>query len=91
MIYVKFCHIHLFWVSMDKQLFNDLLKKAGLSKKEFGEILGTTGATISNWGNEDREIPYWVESWLELYIENQHCKQIKEAIAKSGVCDLIHE
>lgn len=74
---------------MDKHAFNDLLKIARLSKKEFAEILGTTGGTISNWGNEDREIPYWVESWLSLYIENQHCKKIKEAISKSGVCDLM--
>ncbi len=74
---------------MNKYAFNDLLKSAGLSKKEFAKILGTTGGTISNWGNEGREIPYWVESWLHLYIENQHCKQIKEAITKSGVCDLM--
>jgi DNA-binding transcriptional regulator YiaG len=65
---------------MDKKLFNDLLKKAGLSKKEFAEILGTSGGAISNWGNEDREIPYWVESWLNLYIENMQCKKLKEAI-----------
>ncbi len=74
---------------MDKYIFNNLLKTAGLSKKEFGEILGTTGATISNWGNEDREIPYWVESWLNLYIENLQCKKIIEAIKESGVCDVI--
>ena len=74
---------------MDKHAFNAMLKTAGLSKKEFAEILGTTGGTISNWGNEDREIPYWVESWLELYIENMHCKKIKEAIQESGVCDLM--
>lgn len=74
---------------MDKYIFNNLLKTAGLSKKEFGEILGTTGATISNWGNEDREIPYWVESWLNLYIENLQCKNIIEAIKDSGVCDVI--
>jgi hypothetical protein len=74
---------------MDKHTFNALLKKAELSKKEFGEILGTTGGTISNWGNEDREIPYWVESWLSLYIENMHCKKIKEAIKDSGVCNVI--
>ena len=76
---------------MDKYAFNDLLKTAGLTKKECAEILGTTGGTISNWGNEGREIPYWVESWLHLYIENQHCKQIKEAISKSGVCDLMNQ
>lgn len=74
---------------MDKHTFNTMLKSAGLSKKEFGEILGTTGGTISNWGNEGREIPYWVESWLKLYIENLHCRKIKEAILKSGVCDSI--
>jgi DNA-binding transcriptional regulator YiaG len=74
---------------MDKYIFNNLLKTAGLSKKDFGEILGTTGATISNWGNEDREIPYWVESWLNLYIENLQCKKIIEAIKESGVCDVI--
>lgn len=72
---------------MDKHVFNNLLKTAGLSKKEFGEILGTSGATISNWGNEGREIPYWVESWLQLYIENMQCKKIKEAIQESGVCN----
>jgi DNA-binding transcriptional regulator YiaG len=71
---------------MDKQLFNDLLKTAGLSKKEFGELLGTTGATISNWGNEGREIPYWVESWLSLYIENMQCKKLKEALMESNIC-----
>lgn len=71
---------------MDKQLFNDLLKTSGLSKKEFGELLGTTGATISNWGNEGREIPYWVESWLSLYIENMQCKKLKEALMESNIC-----
>ncbi|MDD3770166.1 MAG: XRE family transcriptional regulator [Sulfuricurvum sp.] len=72
--------------SFSKQQFNLMLKTANLSKKEFAEILGTTGGTISNWGNEDRDIPYWVESWLKLYIENQQCRKIKEAIKESGVC-----
>ena len=70
---------------MDKHAFNNLLKTAGLSKKEFADILGTSGGTISNWGNEDREIPYWVESWLNLYIENLRCKELKEAISKCGI------
>lgn len=71
---------------MDKQTFNALLKVAGLSKKEFAEILGTTGGTISNWGNEEREIPYWVKSWLNLYIENLQCKKLKEALIESNIC-----
>lgn len=95
LIYVCECftiieYLNRYERDMEKQTFNDMLKKAGLSKKEFGEILGTTGGTISNWGNEGREIPYWVESWLELYIENRQCRKIKEAIEQSGVCDLIN-
>jgi hypothetical protein len=76
---------------MNKYAFNDLLKTAGLSKKEFAQILGTTGGTISNWGNEGREIPYWVESWLNLYIENMHCKQIRKALQESGICGVIEK
>lgn len=74
---------------MDKHLFNELLKQAGLSKKEFGEKLGTSGPTISNWGNEGREIPYWVESWLQLYIENMQCKKMRQLLKESGICQEI--
>lgn len=67
---------------MDYNRFNMRLKEAGLSKKEFGAIIGTSGATISNWGNEQREIPYWVASWLDLYIENLRYRDLKDAIKK---------
>jgi len=72
---------------MDKQLFNDLLEQAGLSKKEFATIVGTSAGTISNWGNEDREIPYWVHTWLNLYIENRSCKKLKTMLRESGLCN----
>jgi hypothetical protein len=29
-----------------------------------------------NW-ESSQNIPYWVESWLKLYIENNACKKIK--------------
>lgn len=76
---------------MEKQTFNELLKKAGLSKKEFGEMLGTSGPTISNWGNEGREIPYWVESWFKLYFENIECRKFKEALKESGLCEVLKD
>jgi DNA-binding XRE family transcriptional regulator len=71
---------------MDKHFFNDLLDQAGLSKKEFAQIVGTSPGTISNWGNEDREIPYWVESWLQLCIENKACKELRTLLKQSGLC-----
>jgi DNA-binding transcriptional regulator YiaG len=70
---------------MDKTLFKNLLNQAGLSKKEMSEILGITYGTLANWGSS-KEIPYWVESWLNLYIENKHCKELKEII-KEHVCN----
>lgn len=72
---------------MDNQKFKELLKTAGLSKKSFGELVGTTGQVVSNWNTEGREIPYWVESWLNLYIENKKCKDLKQMIKDSGVCE----
>ena len=70
---------------MDKDLFKGLLKKAKLSKKEFAEILGIPYSTANSWGNNGRDYPYWVQSWLSLYIENKECKELKEII-RENVC-----
>jgi hypothetical protein len=48
--------------------------------------LGTSAGAVSNWGNDDREIPYWVESWMNLYIENMRCKKLKDALIQSDIC-----
>ncbi len=71
---------------MDKLLFNDLLTKARLSKKEFAAIVGTSQGSMNNWGTSGRDIPYWVETWLTLYIENKECKELKRLL-KDTVCD----
>lgn len=54
---------------MEKEEFNKLLKEADLSQKELSNILKTSNQAINNWGSNDREIPYWVKSWLENYIK----------------------
>jgi DNA-binding transcriptional regulator YiaG len=71
---------------MDKTLFADLLKKAGLSKKEFAAKVGTSAGAVSNWGSAGRDIPYWVHSWLLLYVENKDCKELKR-ILEDTVCN----
>ena len=68
---------------MSNEELKELLKKAGLSKKAFSEILGTSNQALNNWAT--RGVPYWVESWLNLYIENKECKELKEIIRES-VC-----
>lgn len=70
---------------MDKKTFNDLLKKSELGKKELAGLIGTSGATVNNWGSSGRNVPYWVESWLNLYVENKNLKEIKQLIQDSGL------
>ena len=71
---------------MDKILLNELLTRAKLSKKEFAALIGTSAGAVSNWGTANRDIPYWVNSWLTLYIENAQCKELKQLL-KETVCD----
>jgi len=70
---------------MNNDVFKELLKKAGLTKKAFSEILGTSTQSVNNWGSNGRDFPYWVQSWLTLYIENKECKELKEII-RENVC-----
>jgi len=70
---------------MDRNTFKELLKKAGLTKKSLSEILETSYNTVNGWGTNDRGYPYWVESWLSLYIENKDCKELKKII-RENVC-----
>jgi len=72
---------------LNKDTLNRLLKDAQLSKKHFAELLNTSQQTVNNWGSNGRDIPYWVESWLNLYIDNKNCKDLKQMIKDSGVCE----
>ena len=70
---------------MNNEEFKALLKKASLTKKSFSELLGVSYNAVNGWGTNGRDYPYWVESWLSLYIENKDCKELKEII-KENVC-----
>ena len=85
LIYDILLHI-IWWRTMEKENFKQLLKKADFNKRTFSEYLGLKYQSVNSWGNNGRSIPYWVESWLNLYIDNKECKQIKEILKDSGVC-----
>jgi len=59
---------------LDIQEFRDILKKNKMSLKDFAEESGVPYRTITGWGKNDREVAPWVESWLELYFENEKIK-----------------
>jgi len=69
---------------MNNQAFEELLKTAGLSKKDFATLVEMNYNSVTNWNKSDK-IPQWVNSWLTLYIENSECKKLK-ALLKETVC-----
>jgi len=53
---------------MDKEKLKLLLLNAKLKKKDLSILLGVAQSTVNNWGSS-KEIPYWLESWLNFYIK----------------------
>jgi DNA-binding transcriptional regulator YiaG len=67
---------------MEKEELNNLLKKAGLTKKELSIILDCSPQTINNWGST-QNIPYWVQSWLENYIQSKELEKLKSILGSN--------
>ena len=72
---------------MDKEEFKNLLKKAKLTKSSFSRLLGLKYQSVNTWGNNSRGIPYWVKSWLHLYILNTQYNNLKEVLKNSNICN----
>ena len=70
---------------MNNQAFEKLLKLSELSKKDFAKLVEMNYNSVTNWNKSDK-IPQWVNSWLNLYIENAKCKELKQLL-KETVCD----
>ena len=66
-------------IKLNREKFNILLKQANLTKKEFCAILNIAYPTVNNWGSS-KDIPYWVESWLENYIKSKSYEDIKDKV-----------
>lgn len=58
---------------MEFDIFLEKLKEAGLSKEEFTKKTGLNLNTLRGWATErqGRKTQVWVDSWLELYIDNK--------------------
>lgn len=73
---------------MELDKFKELLKKAGFNKKTFAEYIQLSHSTVNNWGSANRPpVPEWVGIFLNLYIENKNCKELKQIIKEKGLCE----
>ena len=71
---------------MDRDEFNELLKKAELTKKEFAEIIDMRYSSVNNWGSS-QQFPRWVKSWLENYIKAKDIDKVAQTIKPYIDCD----
>ena len=76
----------IFWSGMEKEIFKQLLKKADFNKRTFSQYLGLKYQSVNSWGNNGRNIPYWVESWFFFYFDNNKYMLLKEILNDRGVC-----
>ena len=70
---------------MDKKEFNILLKKAGLTKKEFSNISNVPYNTIAGWGSHKKPVPTWVKPFLENYIKAKRFETAKKALCDEPI------
>jgi len=65
---------------MKKDEFDDTLKRIGMSRQEFADITNLSYGAVSNWHDEKKPVPGWVDSWLENYISKKKYENIKNII-----------
>ena len=70
---------------MNYEIFEVLLKQANINKKEFANLVEMNYTSITNWKNTDN-VPKWVKSWLQNYIEKCKHEKLKETLRDVGVC-----
>lgn len=71
-------------IAMEQRELKILLSQAKLSKKEFAQMVGISQQSVNNWGS-NKNIPYWVKSYLQNYIKLRQYEEIKDKIQELGI------
>lgn len=65
---------------MLKKDFDEKIKNLRLSRQDFCKLTGLAYSSVSNWNDESKPIPKWVDSWLENYGKAKVLNEISRAI-----------
>ncbi len=69
---------------MTNEEFKQLLKKAGLNKKEFAKVANISYNTVMSWGIKTKtrnvQVPSWVKPFLQNYIKAKTLDNVKDVI-----------
>lgn len=64
---------------MLKKEFDKKIKSLGLTRQDFCNMTGLAYSSVSNWNDNNKPIPIWVDSWL---LNHEKAKVLDE-ISKS--------
>ncbi|CAA6810340.1 MAG: Unknown protein [uncultured Sulfurovum sp.] len=73
---------------MEYKKFKEVLKKNQLTVKKFSELAGISYATCNTWSNRGA-VSAWVESWLNLYIQNKNLKENNSTVSNEEYQELL--
>jgi hypothetical protein len=73
---------------MEYQKFKEILKNNKLTVKKFSELANISYNTCNTWSKRG-VVSDWVESWLNLYINNKNLQQNNKEITDNEYQELL--
>ncbi|EAJ5113698.1 hypothetical protein CYA75_06545, partial [Campylobacter coli] len=65
-----------------KREFDEKIKSLGLTRQDFCNITGLAYSSVSNWNDNNKPIPIWVDSWLINYEKSLALDELLNIIEK---------
>ncbi|MCW1345427.1 hypothetical protein OLQ15_02125 [Campylobacter jejuni] len=67
---------------MLKREFDEKIKSLGLTRQDFCNITGLAYSSVSNWNDNNKPIPIWVDTWLLNYEKSLALDELLNIIEK---------
>lgn len=67
---------------MKKQEFDKILKDIDLTRQEFANLTNMSYSSVSNWHDEKKPVPGWVQSWLDNYVKAKSYSDVRDTVFK---------
>ncbi|EAL3453339.1 hypothetical protein BAA14_08665 [Campylobacter coli] len=67
---------------MLKREFDQKIKSLGLTRQDFCNITGLAYSSVSNWNDNNKPIPIWVDTWLLNYEKSLALDELLNIIEK---------
>lgn len=67
---------------MLKKEFDEKIKSLGFTRQDFCNMTGLAYSSVSNWNDNNKPIPIWVDTWLINYEKSLALDELLNIIEK---------